>query len=755
MSADDIEEQKMRSAALQNSQRVLEARQRADDELLQTKQALERKSVELSESVAMLRATLDSTTDGILVTTPEGRISAYNRRFVEMWNLADELPGRSDHHTLIREVAHRNFADAAMVTARINQIYESSEAESYDILETLDHRTVERFSRSNQNAGRVWTFRDITAQKTFEEALRDETRILDLLNKTGISLAGQLDLHSVVQSVTDSATQLSGANFGAFFYNVINSRGETYLLYTLSGAPIEKFAHFGVPRNTPLFAATFHGQGVIRIDDVTNDPRYGQMSPHHGMPPGHLPVRSYLAVPVISRSGEVIGGLFFGHRDIGIFTERTERLISGVAAQAAVAIDNARLYEQAKHLANERETLLKAERAARSEAERVSLQKDEFLANVSHELRTPLNAILGWSQLIAAGRLGTEDMKQGLETIARNARLQAQLIEDLLDMNRIVSGKVRLDVQQVDFSVIVEQAFSTVQPSAEAKGIRLRKIVDPRIGLVMGDPNRLQQVVWNLLSNAVKFTPRGGKVEVVAQRISSHLEVTVTDSGAGIRPEFLPHVFERFRQADSSVTRSHGGLGLGLSIVRQLVELHGGTVRAESPGEGQGATFVVCLPLSAVCKEDREHPRALTRNVLGWESIDLSGVRILVVEDESDARELIKRVLEQHRAEVITAGSAIEAMELLRARKFDLLISDIGMPGMDGYQFIRKVRELPRGEGGAVPAVALTAFARSEDRTRAMIAGYQMHIAKPIEPQELIATAASFSGRTTQNRHES
>jgi signal transduction histidine kinase/ActR/RegA family two-component response regulator len=469
---------------------------------------------------------------------------------------------------------------------------------------------------------------------------------------------------------------------------------------------------------------------------------------HHGMPMGHLPVRSYLAAPVVSRVGEVLGALYFGHPEAGVFTEVTERIIAGVASQVGVAIDNSRLYRDLRRAADEREKLLEAEREARTEAERVNLVKDEFLATLSHELRTPLNAILGWSQLLASGDLNQQDVEQGLETIERNARAQTQLIEDLLDMSRIISGKLRLDVQPTDVVGVVAQAVESVRPSADAKQIRLRKIINPLPGPVSGDPMRLQQVVWNLLSNAVKFTPKNGTVDVILARVDSHIEITVLDSGIGIRPEVLPLVFERFRQADSSTTRSYGGLGLGLSIVKNLVELHGGTVRAHSEGEGEGTTFVVSLPLAPLHKaEKRDYLSARKAPVLGRERIQLQGVKILVIDDEPDARELMKRVLSQCEADVTTAESGLDGLELIRRKKPDIIVSDIGMPGMDGYQFIREVRGLLPSEAGKTPAIALTALARSEDRTKAMLAGYQIHVAKPIEPQELVATVASLVRR--------
>jgi signal transduction histidine kinase len=405
-----------------------------------------------------------------------------------------------------------------------------------------------------------------------------------------------------------------------------------------------------------------------------------------------------------------------------------------------------------KRIELQRDDLLLAERAARIEAERVSKMKDEFLATLSHELRTPLNAILGWSQLIGRNKDLPQNAKQGLEIIERAARSQARLIEDLLDMSRIISGKIRLDVQRLDLATIIEAAVTTVVPAAEAKGVRLQVALDPIAGPVKGDPNRLQQVVWNLVSNAVKFTPKGGRVQVFLERVNSHLEITVSDTGEGIEPHFLPHVFDRFVQADASTTRVHGGLGLGLSIVKQLVDLHGGSVRAKSSGKGKGSTFIVSLPFIVVHEEQEELPHKIHPNKfstdLPYENLSLKGVKILVVDDEPDARELIKRLLKDFNAEVETAESAHQAMRILKEYKPDILISDIGMPRDDGYEFIRQVRALSSEEGGAIPAIALTAFARSEDRTRAIMAGFQIHLSKPIEPSELVVIVGSFMGLT-------
>ncbi|HEV7300230.1 MAG TPA: ATP-binding protein [Tepidisphaeraceae bacterium] len=408
-----------------------------------------------------------------------------------------------------------------------------------------------------------------------------------------------------------------------------------------------------------------------------------------------------------------------------------------------------------KEAEHQREQLLSAERGARFEAERAGRMKDEFLATLSHELRTPLNAILGWSSLLSnrPGVRDDDDLRAGLETIERNARAQAQIIEDLLDMSSIISGKVRLDVQRVDLAVLLQHGIETVRPAAEVKNVTLSAVLDPSVGPVSGDPNRLQQVFWNLLNNAVKFTSRGGRVQVALEHASSHVEVSVVDTGQGISAQFLPHVFDRFRQADASTTRQHGGLGLGLSIVKQLVELHGGSVRAKSDGVGLGATIVVALPLASVQSDPSpkpalEHPAVSLHTEMHRQAcLQLEGVRVLVVDDEADGRTVVRRLLEECGAIVRTASSAGEAFDFYRSEAPDVLVSDIGMPKEDGYSLIRRIRALDPTQGGKVPAVALTAYARPEDRIRAVQAGFQMHVVKPVEPAELITMVASLVGR--------
>ena len=357
---------------------------------------------------------------------------------------------------------------------------------------------------------------------------------------------------------------------------------------------------------------------------------------------------------------------------------------------------------------------------------------------MSHELRTPLNAVLGWATLLRSNNLDEAGRERALETITRNARSQQQLIEDLLDVSRAISGKLRLDARRVNPKKFIEEAIEALRPTAQARKVRIRQTIERNLGSVLGDPARLRQVVWNLLSNAIKFSSRGGLVVLTARRVDASLEISVKDRGQGISPEFLPYVFERFRQADMTTTRMHGGLGLGLAIVRQLVELHSGTVTVESPGHGLGATFTVRLPMLPVPQSAPAESGELNSDALGLH--DLNGLKVMVVDDEIDTCDLLKTVLSKQGARVTTAQSATAALKLISKTKPDLLISDVAMPGTDGYEFMRRIRSLPKELGGAVPAVALTAYAREQDRKRALSAGYQMHLTKPIEVAELSAT---------------
>jgi PAS domain S-box-containing protein len=572
--------------------------------------------------------------------------------------------------------------------------------------------------------------RDITEQKRLQAEALEHAVTTEKLAAVGALVASSLERNVVLQKVTDAATELTTAEFGAFFYHVVEAEsGESYRLHAFSGAPREAFAGFPAPRAAAIFASTFQGHSPIRLDDVTRDTQYGRNAPNHGMPAGQLPVRSYLAVPVTGVNMSVLGGLFFGHSKVGVFTEQHERLALGVAAWAAMALENSQLYDEARN---------------------ANRMKDEFLAVLSHELRTPLNAIVGYSRLLRGGVLSGEKAERGLETLERNAASLTQIVEDVLDVSRIVSGKIRLDVQPVEIPLIVDNAVATMQPAADAKLIRLQLLIDPRVGPVAGDPDRLQQVVWNLLSNAVKFTSKGGRVQLRVECVNSHVEIVVSDTGVGIRADFLPHVFDRFRQADSGTTRKTGGLGLGLAIVRHIVELHGGTVQAASAGEGEGATFRVRLPLMIVQPEraaaPREHPRtprleSLTN--LG----DLRGIRVLAIDDEADALNLLRVVLETAGADVTTTSAPRQALDMIEESQPDAVVVDLGMPEIDGYEVIRRIRHSANAAVRSIPAAALTAFARSDDRTKALRSGFEMHLAKPVDPGELVASVLTLVRR--------
>ncbi|HSK78183.1 MAG TPA: ATP-binding protein [Thermoanaerobaculia bacterium] len=406
--------------------------------------------------------------------------------------------------------------------------------------------------------------------------------------------------------------------------------------------------------------------------------------------------------------------------------------------------------ERSRALEHEdRVRLLAAEREARAAAEAAGVMKDEFLATLSHELRTPLNAIVGWARLLRSGTLDAERTARALETIERNAHSQSRLIEDLLDVSSIISGKMSLEVRPIQLAPVLDAALDAVRPAAEAKAIRLERSLTPEAVMIQGDPDRLQQVVWNLLANGVKFTPEGGSVRVSLERRGQRAVVAVSDTGRGIEPEFLPHVFEPFRQADGSITRSHGGLGLGLAIVKRLVELHGGTAMAESPGPGEGSTFVVQLPLRAELSERRARDGGRSSGENGGLQCppQLHGLRILVVDDEPDARELLLTLLRDCGAQVETVPSVRDALGIFPRLRPEVLISDIAMPDEDGYDLIRQVRMLPAGAGGRIPAVALSAYARAEDRRRAFLAGFNMYVAKPVDPEELLIVVASLVGR--------
>lgn len=584
------------------------------------------------------------------------------------------------------------------------------------------------YDPAGQLVGASKIARDISARLQFEserrellererEAYEQARILLDL----SAYLGSELDPEQVARKVVDSATLSTLAELGVFVRRPALD-GEAELLHCApANRTADALSWFEKLRETQRVAACLSGEYAVSTD----------------APGGSVGImRSYLAMPLLSRSGPVLGGLFLGHSAAGAFTERNIRLVRGIASQAAISLDNALLYQERVRAENR-------ERVARGEAERAARLRDEFLAIVSHELRTPVSGILGWTQLLRRGiPPGDSVQTEALNAIERGTRAQVRIIEDLLDMSKIASGKLRLDVQTVELVPIATAAIETILPAAEAKNIRIDRIMDPSAPPIKGDPSRLQQVLWNLLSNAVKFTPRGGKIQVHVERVNSHVEVSVSDTGCGISAQFLPFLFDRFSQADTSTTRHHGGLGLGLSVAKQLVELHGGKIFASSPGEGRGATFSFHLPVSVAQNAGgpREHPSA-SLGAGPVEMLSLPAMRVLVIDDDVDSCRMLSRILEQCGARVETVTSGAEGLERVREAAPDILLSDIGMPEMDGYALIQELR----AKGYKFPAVAVTAFARSEDRVRALRAGYNMHLSKPVEPRELVAVLSSLA----------
>ncbi|WP_165973879.1 GAF domain-containing protein [Paucimonas lemoignei] len=569
-----------------------------------------------------------------------------------------------------------------------------------------------------------------------EEALQDETRILELLNQTGQYLNSTLDIDSLLQSITDAATELTGAQFGSFFYNGRNANGDAYMLYTLSGAPREAFEKFGHPRATPIFSPTFHGHPPIRSDDITKDPCYGKMAPHYGMPKGHLPVKSYLATSVISKSGEVIGGLFFGHPEPGKFTERTERIIKGIAAQAAVAIDNARLYEKSQMAAEEREVLLANERSARADAERLIRSKDEFLAMLAHELRNPLAPVSSAAEILKMAAHDEQRVRMASEIISRQVGHLSHLINDLMDVSRVTRGLVQLDKECLDIKAIATTSIEQVRSLVEARQHTLITRIDADRASVFGDRTRLVQVIANLLNNAAKYTPTGGTITLTITVRDEQILISVIDNGAGIDGALLPHVFELFTQASRSLDRTLGGLGIGLALVKAIVALHDGSVTAHSDGPGCGSIFTVILPKAGDGMAQPIEKPALPAT---------GSLHIMVVDDNVDAANSIGALLTALGHKVTIKTDATTALAEAKSHPPDAFILDIGLPDLDGYQLARELRGMAACKSALL--IALTGYGQPQDRALAETAGFDHHFVKPANTQRLAEVLSSVHAR--------
>jgi PAS domain S-box-containing protein len=684
--------------------------ERAEQEILRANKVLEQRTRELAQALAIMRATLDSSAEAILVTDEKGKITDFNENYIDIWKVPRELLEGGVARE-VRELVSQNFVDPQRFIARIEEIATTCQ-ESFDLLELKDGRMFERYSKvltvEGQSAGRVWSFRDVTERYLSEITSR---RLAAIVASSDDAIIGK-DLDGIITSW----------NFGAeriFGYTADEMIGRSIMRLIPSDRQAEEWQILSRIRSGERF-------GHFETIRLAKDGRQLHVS--------------ITVSPIKDSTGRVVGASKVA-RDI------TERKMAEEALNKAM--------EEVERANRERQHLLESEREARSQAEQANRMKDEFLAMLSHELRTPLNAVLGWANILRLGKLQSEELKQGLDSIERNARVQAQIIEDLLDMSRIISGKCSLDLQRIDLPAVLNESMATLRAMAEVKGVRMQALVDPFVGTMSGDPIRLQQVFWNLLNNAIKFTPKDGTVQVLLKRVNSHVEVSVVDTGEGIAPEFLPYVFDRFRQGDASTTRRHGGLGLGLAIVKQLVELHGGSVCVKSGGIGQGATFVVRLPLVAAYSEpekDPRHPETALRESQPLPEVSLANVHVLVVDDEIDACGIVKRLLEMSGATVSMASSASEAMERILAGRPDVLVCDVGMPGEDGYSLIGRLRTLEERQGSALPALALSAYARSEDRTKAIRSGFQNHLAKPVEPAELLAVVSSLAGRNFTTR---
>jgi signal transduction histidine kinase/ActR/RegA family two-component response regulator len=559
--------------------------------------------------------------------------------------------------------------------------------------------------------------------------LHEETRVQELLGGVSHALiAAQLDTRKVVQIVTDAATELSGASFGAFFYNVQDEMGEWYSLYALSGAPQEAFARFPHPRKTGVFGPTFRGEGVVRSADITLDPRYGQNPPYRGMPEGHLPVRSYLAVPVTTASGKVVGGLFFGHPEAGVFDERAERLVLAIAAQAAVALDNASLHQAAQHEIAQRKRI----QEALDEADR---RKDEFLAMLAHELRNPLSPIGTASELLA--RTAGEDPRAhtAIGMIKRQVTQLTRLVDDLLDVSRITQGRIQLRKRPADLAAVITQAVETVEPQLRDKRHRLSVRASSYEPLyVQGDFARLVQCVGNILANAVKYTEATGEISIHTWAEGGRACIEVSDTGAGIPPELLPKVFDLFVQSERTLDRSQGGLGVGLAVVRRLVEMHEGEVSVRSEGLGKGSTFQIRLP---------QVPRPRTRAAVAA-AVTVEPRRVLVVDDNADAADSLAMLLGVRGHETRVAYSAKDALTCAATFQPEVGILDIGLPELDGYELAKRLRAMPQML--ELRLVALTGYGQVEDQQRALACGFDAHLVKPIDLATLERTLMTLSG---------
>jgi len=869
MQRNESEEKLLYSGALQTANTVRLARRRAEQELLEAKQELERKTKELAHSLAMMRATLESTTDGILVTDYDGQVTGYNQQFVEMWRLPPEVL-RAGSRQRPRDVASSQVADPSSFLARIEQIYQERPPETHDLLEFADGRVIERVSKTqrigDRNVGRVWSFRDITqriraetklrqqtqwfsvtlgsigdavitadndCRVTFlnsvaeglsgwrtseamgcsindvlhlieektreratnpiesaladvevkvlpnhtilvrpdgaeipieeraapiknpegeiigavmvfhdvterrqkEKALQEEYAITERLHEIAASISTELDLGKVVRTIIDAGTRVTRAQFGAFYFNELDEQGISCLRYVVSGVPRGAFEDVQISRATELCGTAFRDGSVIRLDDLRQDPCVGKKGACFGIPKGSLPA-SYLAVPVLSRSGEVVGGLFFGHEKPGVFTARDEKVVLGVAAQAAAAMDAARSYQ--------------AEQQARAAAEQANKAKDLFLAALSHELRTPLTPVLAILSSLRENAALPPAIAEDLETVRRNIELEARLIDDLLDLTRITRGKLELRCERVRLHRMIEDATSACLPELQAKHLNLVRDVANETATILADSARITQILWNLLKNAIKFTPEGGTITIRSRTKPADgiATVEIEDTGIGIGPGQLDRVFDAFEQGNRQITRQFGGIGLGLAISQAIAESHQGTLSVLSEGEGRGSTFRLALPFDG-CDED-EITTTGTPNPVRSSTVPASDerlqrrLRILLVEDHADTAAVLGRLLHRMGYDVLAAGDFATALALVKKEisnaPIDVVISDLGLPDGSGLDLMRQL-----STDYGLRGIALSGFGMDSDLKESITAGFWRHLVKPIDIGTLRATLVEMT----------
>lgn len=693
-------------------------------------------SEKASDAARRLSAIVESSDDAIVTKDLQGIILSWNPAAERMFGYpAEEAIGQS-----IRIIIPDDRQDEE--DAVLDRIRRGQRVDHYETIRRRKDGSTLPISLSispirdetGAVVGASKIARDITERKRAEQQREREHRRVVFFAQVAETLSRTLDYEETLKSIAKLAVPYV-ADWCAV--DIVQDEGELARLAVAHVHPAKVELANEVRRRYENPAASYSVPYVIRtgtpalIPEITDAMivAAAQGDQERISMVRSLGLTSYLCVPMVS-GGRALGALTLATSDSGRrYGDDDLRFAQDLASRAALAVENSRSYQ---------------------ELQRANRIKDEFLGTLSHELRTPLNAIVGYARIARSGMITSDKLPRALETIERNAASLTQMVEDILDVSRIVAGKMRLHVQSVELPLVLHEAIETMTPAAAAKHIRIRSVVDPQVGPISGDPDRLRQVIWNLLSNAIKFTPKEGQVQVRLERINSSVEIVVSDTGIGIEADFLPHIFERFRQGEGGTSRQHSGLGLGLAIVRNLVELHGGTVSASSNGLGTGATFRVRLPIMIVHPpsppDQRVHPRHERRASVG-PLPNLNGAHVLAVDDETDALRLLTEILEAAGARVTTASSGATALEKIQHLKPDVILADLGMPLMDGFELIRRLRQSPDKDVRETPAAALTAYGRTEDRAKTLQAGFEMHLAKPIDPVELASAVQALARR--------